>query len=286
MIQPDILNISITQTDFQDIPNNVINHDNERYAVLKRRELDCDLDRCPQKNNKIKFCGTGIVNKIILLDFPVLDKCELQLNGCDVSIGKYKDDTQTYEFDFSMKLSDDFNLYETKISEPIIENDDTYINLDKVYCCVISLISQTVLNFKHHIRYCGYFVQNNEWINGFYDETIYPYDTLKLPINHPTDSLDIKTDNDKGFIILRIHGHEYGTFKSSTDFIRLKFKDEELVTIGAQNKFLPKEINKQSINCSRIDSLEITTLNCNIMELHQNCYVIFYRSNNAAVFKN
>ena len=81
-----------------------------------------------------------------------------------------------------------------------------------------------------------------------------------------------------------VNGIECYTFKSSTKLTRIKFYDDNLETTGAQNKFLPEEINKKTINFSEIHSFYLVTLNCNIIELHQNYYEIYNEFDDTIIF--
>lgn len=267
--RPDIMNINVSSIDVQNINQDKIVVDvyKDKYAKINRNNLnwlinDIDYDLLIKY---IKFEATGYINKILLLDFPKTCDYILMLNGQDTTIANYNNNTRTYEFtlDNIIPANYDFN---------------------KLYSSNIIFKPKTILHNKHHIRLSGKFKQDNMWIDGYYDTKIYPYNQLNVPINNPTHSLDIRSNSDHGNIILLINGFKYGTFKSTTKMMRLKFYDENLQTVGIQNKYLPDEINKTTINMSNIKSLQLIRLNCEIIELYQNYYNIYNRADDMLVF--
>lgn len=296
---PDIMNINVSLIDVRDInQNKIINDtDKDKYAKINRDNLtflnnDVDGDTPIQI---INFDAIGYINKILLLDFPKTCNYKLVLNGQDITIANYNNDIAMYQFTFDKNKDGAFicnnipcfEFSQNTVGTFVDIDDKIYLNFDKIDSSKIILIPKIKLRNKHHIRLSGKFKQNNVWIEGFYDTVIYaPYNNLSVFINNPTDSLDIKSNSDHGNIILLMNGYKYGTFKSSTKMMRIKFYDENLQTIGRQNEYLSDEINKTTINMSKIDSLRLIQSNCKIIELYQNYYNIYNRVDDTLVFSN
>lgn len=273
----------------------------DKYGILGRDDI---TDMIVKQTKYITLEVNGIVNKITLLDFPNSNNYELVMNGLKYCTAKFNPTDQTHEFDLS-KLPNFYTNITKRNDEPLINDRDHYINcnaFDEIKLCYDQSLN---LESEHKVRFYGYFKGSNKdfikqnsikldsgtclkqdevWVQGYFDVIVYPYNTFMILLNYPTDSLDIIADTNGGTIIFRADGIDYATFDSSTELTRLKFYDPNLVTVGSENEYLCNDININTVNFSKIDSIILITINCKITKLYQNYYKIFDYPSRAPVF--
>jgi len=131
--------------------------------------------------------------------------------------------------------------------------------------------------------------------------TFSPHSTYQLNLYGPTDSLDLDLTAINSLLpyslILSLNGYEvaqchpiftlprhevsgYYPIPGPTPVlpelsIRLKFADDQQHFKGVQNNDLTDEINQNTLNFSRIESVMISTVNCKLTSCLQNRYDIY-----------
>ena len=128
----------------------------------------------------------------------------------------------------------------------------------------------------------GYFKEQGNWSTfktKIFD--IYPNNenNMILNLNHPTDSIDIYVKG-TGTIICLINDYIYKKLEINKDnksfkFHRIKFTDPEMYYTGKESKYLPKSINENTMNFSRVDQIKLIMLHCNVTQIYQHCYKIY-----------
>jgi hypothetical protein len=272
-----------------------ISNDNT-YALLERKNILNML----MLDKHININSTLFVKKISLLDVPI-GQYILSLNGYNCGTAAYNSDTKIYEFDFAKKKSNQLSILMSKISgidqetgNIVIPSNPCKIDLVTGHMSGTDFDTDTHINSDNHlllsridcinINACNAKLNQKHIIQLESDKTthkleVYPYNTFSLRITMPTDSIDIKTDSDDGFIILKIYAglcEEYNfKFKSSTQKSRIKFGDTFLKVQGLANKYLSEYINKNTLNMSNVSRISLVIIDCKITELYQNYYNIY-----------
>ena len=251
----------------------------DTYAVLVKDDVTNKLTQ----NNRINIVSNGLINKISLLDFPI-GQYILSINGQNCATAKYDNNNNCYIFDLANNTSNILNIYKevaVAANEPKIDNRQDYLNLSRIDVAQIITPSNLKLKNMHTIKLHGYFNKNDitDPLNNIWSETtqiikIYPDVTYRLNLNHPTESIDIKTDSDIGTIILQIDDTHY-SFSSSSKMQRIKFNNPQKLYFGEQNNHLTEEINENVINLSRVNNLLLCLLDCKLAHIYQNYYDIY-----------
>jgi hypothetical protein len=252
----------------------------EKHDVMKQLKLD---------GPHFRICNSGLINKITLLDFPP-GQYILSLCGVNCATARYNKTDHLYEFDLTKDNSvlNAFKNSSIEIDEPILHNRYDYLNFDQIDTIRIISPQSLHLETKQTIRLHGFFSHDGHWNQIDEDADIYlhPYNTYRLNISHPTESLDIATNKSGGLIILQINGNELCRFESQTEMRRIKFNNPHQLFNGRQSDYLCEEINKNVINMSKINHCVIIALNCQITEIYQNCYNIYNYPDRTKIFAN
>lgn len=263
-------------------------HSETDYSLLERNDIFNQITKLPPK--MIKFYVNVLCKKITLLNFPCGQHI-LNLNGencatarCENIMGRNID----YYFDFGQEQSKTLWKYincAIDSTEPAIENREHYLNLCRIDGIRINSSEHFQDGLPYKIKLEGYFKNtNNEWNNYISERIIdiYP-NSYQLNINHPTDCIDLflqKTNKlCSAQMILRIEGEIYAehTFNNENISLRIKCKDFPNRTFqkGAQNHYLSENINKNTINFSRADSIELILVNCTFSSAYQYMYMCY-----------
>lgn len=268
-----------------------------RYTQLEKRVIECR-----PRTNSIPLVSDGLIDRISLDTFPV-GQYTLSINGQNCSTARYNTTRQCYEFDFSQHRS---NTLEGMIAVshngaqlPELPNLNKYLNCQRIDRLLI-FHPNTLPDQTYNLSLHGYFPTGQSLlpeITGPYVEKmitkqVHPYHTYELMINHPTDCLDLlitRTQRDCT-IILELDGYEAIRYHSDEirdelcDGIRIKFNNPDLCYMGAENKMLPETINKQTLNCSRISSILVRTINCQLIKCEQVIFMAYHYPSRMPIF--
>lgn len=208
-----------------------------------------------EKHPYIYLNSSGIVNKIILEDFPLGYQYLLSINGTNVDKANFLNGKYIFDFTKSKK-SQALEIFSeiTKGDEPTIENRSNYINFYRCDQIKINIPKGLRLD-NHHITVCGYFKDNNKWLEQIRYYKLYTNGVIKLGLNHPTNSIILHTKEKLQKPIsfyLTINEEQYGEFEIQSSCV-LKFKNPDNLFNGKQNDFLNNSQNKSSINLSRCE---------------------------------
>lgn len=261
------------------------------YAYLETKEIT------PNNKNKISLCFYGIVDLMELMNFPIAQYI-LSLCGQNIISGKLSEDTKSYSFDIqnpypTNKMVPQWCEMTKHEDEPNIEYRNSYINFGRCDCIEILFPEKAFdlyFNKKLEVVLRGYFKVNNEWSKNKGTKTIDVYPNPKnnvyFELVNPTDSIDleIETFGDEATIICLINGEEYkkiniNNLNAGFKFHRIKFTNHEQKYMNAnENKYLTDEINKNTINFSKIDKISLVVLNCKITKIKQHFYNVYLKN--------
>lgn len=242
------------------------------YTVMESKDITDSL----VKQNKISICSSGIVNKIVLVDFPI-GQYTLSLNGFNVATAKLNTGGQ-YEFDFQDRKKSqilEMMIEVAKGLEPEIPNRQNYLNLGRIDQINIHKSKDCTLSKKHTIQLYGYFLVDDQWINTVKEIAIYPHDTYHLLSNHVIESFDLTIEGN-GNVSLLIDGDSYLSFQTQTGKYRIRVHNPHKLFHGRQNKYLSDEINQNVINMATFDHLHFIVDGCQIVQMRQNYYQTYF----------
>jgi hypothetical protein len=268
--------------------------DDEHYALLETKEVDIG-----KPLSYLRLICDGLIDHIFLDDFP-LGQYTLEISGCNCATSRFNRQKGCNEFNFTQKRSDmldqmiSLNRSENESKTTIISREN-YVNFKRHDSIRIHYPSSLVLKDTVTLSLHGYFptvVQSKEYVEDTETRTMYPHDTYYLNINHPTDSLDIfvSSNTGTGMIILEVNGYEvtrsncYPLSNSSNLGVRIKFQNPYGYLMGAENTYLSDEINRQTLNMSRVNSLALICLNCRPVKIIQSLYNIYHYPSRTKVF--
>lgn len=252
----------------------------------------------PVYDKHIRIDSDGIINKITLDTFPI-GQYTLSINGQNCCTAKYNQVNKFLEFDFTEHQSAIFTLF-SDIShddyEPSTLNRSNYINLRRIDAtfihCNANLLANESYTLTLHVYFPTAYITNpsdrtrhpTQHTMTSITLTIYPKSSCKLDLNHPTDSLDITVrprDTTKPCsLILRINGYNVfhcDPIKIDSDLygFRITCREYHQHFRGVQNDFLTETINQNTLNMSRVDSVQLVTINCQLVKCLQNVYIIY-----------
>lgn len=140
---------------------------------------------------------------------------------------------------------------------------------------IVPKSTQFEYNKKMEIVYYKYVMENEKWIEIQKVIDIYPHvdNTLLLGLNNPTESIDIKVSG-KGKVYLYLNSEKCIDMDVDNNLYRLKM--DMFYCIETHNKYLSDEINRETMNLSRIDSIKMVTIDCKIINMYQNFYKIYH----------
>ena len=246
-------------------------HNENSYAILKKINITENIKPIPF----IKLTSTGLIKQILLTDFPI-GQYTLSLNGCNCATAKHN------KFDFSGKKSD-ILIELISVTQP---KYDYLLDFDRFDDKRIIISKNTKLNSKHLIQINERVINNDEIIDSIKNITVYPYNTYQLMvIKYPTESIEIRADNNDGTIIIKFDDIEFANFKSSENLIRINFCNPDKLYMGTMNSYLNEEINTNTINMGRVSNVTMIVLGCKIIEMYQICYKIYSYPNRTEIFR-
>jgi hypothetical protein len=237
------------------------------YSVLMRSDNDTELD-FTKSTNKYKIHADGLINKIILENFPNKGSYFLRTNGFNVAAAKLIDGKLTFDLNKqnrSNKLSEMIKLSVGE-NEGHIEDRDSYLNTGRIDC--FEILATEPLTDPCLLKLEGLFYDENKWEKCIRKYQVYPNEK-DLDLNHLVKELDFY-GNESFEMSLRIGGVLYGPFVSKPNnmfhnLIKFKFSGWEDILIGVQNRYLSNDLNKQVINCSRLNNISVVS---NVKQLH------------------
>ena len=246
------------------------------YAVLETHDVTATMTT---DRNSLRIVGGGLVRRILLRDFP-LGQYTLSLNNQNCATARFDPESGDQVFDFVARRSE---MLTTIIGvaraedEPVIEGRDHYCNLSRVDSAKVLLPRDSPLNGAgpRVIGLEGYFLEGSVWRAGTRDLVVFPGDTHQPGLNHPTVSLAVVTDDPQGTIAVRVDGITVPVYELGPTIHVARFRDPSGLYRGAQNRFLSDEINRETINMSRVNDVEVITSGCRIHSLHQHRYQVY-----------
>lgn len=260
------------------------------YAQLESREVPFK-----QYENSIRIVSQGMIDRISLDSLPI-GQYTLSINGHNCSTACYNSVRKCYEFDFSGKRSSSLEAFidmsHNTPNVPDIPHIERYLNTERIDNLVIFHPSSIPCG-EYSISLHGYFP--NEYIERTIIKKIYPHQTISLHLNQPTDYIDlflhVPIGTTNSTILMELDGHEairhhIDKQEHCSSGIRIKFNNPELQYMGVQNSYLTEEINKHTLNFSRVSSILITAINCSVVKCVQSRFVIYHYPERAPVFSD
>jgi hypothetical protein len=284
--------------------------DDHTYAQLETQE-----GRFDTYGNSIRVVSQGMIDRISLDSFPV-GQYTLSINGQNCSTARYNTARKCFEFDFSGKRSSLLDAMITVSQNvkdlPQFPNLEKYLNCERVDKLII-FPSVELPEGEYTISLHGYFPSNihpPKFAGPYVEKTmikkVYPHSTYNLSLNHPTDCLDIflglSPETTDCTVIMELDGYEalrydYHELNDHTqccvnkqrwgfEGLRIKFNNPDLYYMGAQNLQLPEEINKHTINLSRVSTISIITINCRLVKCVQSYFMTYRYPSRTAMYCN
>ena len=222
---------------------------------------------------------SGIISKIILDDFPVAE-CTLVINGHDSGLSTIINGIQQFDFStpppiLSIWLDMSKRNRDLPNTEEFNLNKENFLNLSAIDSLAIMIPAGVKLNKKHTIKLCGYFLdKNGQWYQDESTYDYYYYDTYRIHMNNPTDSLTFLTNNNAGELVIRLNGEDCYKYEIKDKKFRIKFNDLMLKHQGLANEYLSEYINKNTLNFSKINIMEIIMFDNTIENIFQHYYEI------------
>lgn len=244
------------------------------YSVLVSENITKNIHK--SNSNMICIEKKGIISKIILEDFPFANYI-LSLNGFNCTSAKYDSSTGKQYFDFVKQSTALKNIINS-----ITQKESIYIDLNCIDHAQIIVPSSTKLNSVHQIKFMEHEKNNmNSFISSI---NVYPHNTYSVHMNYVTNSITFFGPGSSGEVILMINDVEISRKKMQENPTVFKFIENKKIAIGEnellgrgkQNNYLSDYINKNTINFSRMPSLKMVFINCDLLDfsVHQS----FYRS--------
>jgi len=288
----DILDLFKTQLEENSIPLEKSFHQTKNsYSALITRDVIL--------NRSKRIVCNGLINKLELINYPNV-RCILNFNGMNVATSKLSKDGNYFDIKEGIKVIDSqLELMHSITCDEIqleLKNHEDFMNFNKILNISI-IIPKEYVNFafdeKLQVIAHGYFYNKGN-LGDLTTKTIdiYPHydNTISPMMHHPTDSIDLYVEG-KGTVICYVNGEEYsrmhvGDKNSYFEFHRMKFNDEENYFHGLQNNYLSDEINKNTINFSRVDNVNFITIGCKINKINQHYYETLSYPGRYKIFSN
>lgn len=262
-----------------------IKHSPNTYSVL----LSKDVTKHLKIRNGVFIETNGVVNKIELVDVDP-GQYILSLNNINCATAKYNDTTKMYEFDFSKPKSKMLQTYINilKTNDCKFDDGNDYLPFARIDTAKINGLK---CKYGQIIRYHGWFPTNVEcttWNNDIHEQIIYgcPYYYYTLNLKNVTESLEIYFSNEKNdskHFIIYMDGKKYIDNPFNDNCVTLFFKNNTDFYNGIQNKYLNENINKMTLNLTRVGSIKIVA-NCKIRKVVQNFYETYDYPNRVKLF--
>jgi hypothetical protein len=167
--------------------------------------------------------------------------------------------------------------------------DDVYLD-NNIYKRIEIVYGNNFMQNLNPINYADIILTGFQIINDVREPintTLRKYfSTYKLDLNAPTDSIDIygncilnNNNNNIYQIQLSLNNSLYSIINLSTDnnnLIRIKFSNlDGVYPEGNENNYLSSSINKNTINCSKLQYIDIVFINFSPTSILQNAYTAY-----------
>lgn len=268
-----------------------IHHDNllfnsteKTYTILESENITKRCQIYTNENRNLICYFTGLINKIVLDDFPLNSTYILSVNGQNVDTAHVDFIYGVQMFDFTKEKKSDMLEVFIDVSksddEPELSDRMNYINFNRIDNIRINVPKKLKLNNVHHLTLYGYFLNNGKWINSIRKYQLYTNGLIRINACQPTYSIKlmrntIKYQNSK--FIIQINDMTFGPFILE-EYINLLFQNPKGFLIGLQNIHLNEIQNFNSINLSKVDYLTIIFIDnpeiVSNIEIIQNLFVI------------
>ena len=180
------------------------------------------------------------------------------------------------------KYGDNYIIDLSTISKDHVIGNGTTINLRKIDVIrLICTFTSDIENYNYNICIIGKYEIFNKLTYG-YVRCPLNNDIIKLYDNHPRYQYLIKNITDRPINIkMCINGYieSNSAIINSNEFVLIRFENKLIYFQGAQNEYLSDELNKCTINMSRVDNLHIytdTVLDSNIgLEVISTLYMTY-----------
>ena len=231
------------------------------YSVLMRSNNEIELD-FTKSTNKYKLHIDGLIKKIILKNFPNKGSYFLICNGFNLATAQLINEELTFDLNKqnrSNKLSE-FIKIAIGENEEDIEDRNSYLRTGRID--FFEILATEPLTDPCLVKLEGLFYNENKWEKGICEYQVYPNEK-ELYLQHLVKELDFY-GNESFEMSLRIEGKLYGPFVSKphntfNHLIKFKFSGWEDIVKGVQNNYLSNDLNKQVINCSRLDNISVVS---------------------------
>lgn len=224
------------------------------YTILTKSDIS---EIIFNPSNRYKIFIDGLINKIILDDLP--NKGTYFLRGCGFNLATAKLNNGKLIFDISNKnrsnkLSEIINITIGDNDENI-KNRNDYLRTGRLDS--LEILATEPLTDSHIIKLKGLFYIEGEWKKDTKKYIIYPSEK-ELNLRHLVKEIDFH-GNENFELTLRINNDIYGPFTSDKfkNIIKIKFNDWQNVITGIQNNYLSENLNRQVLNCSRLNNISI-----------------------------
>lgn len=232
----------------------------------------------------------GLIEKIVLADFPSENNYIMQLNGHDVCTSETETINGKIFQIFDFKPEKRSEIFDKFINMTGAQNPyNNSINFSKIDVVKIIIPKNLKLNDTYNIIIHENFITNSTISTHIFNKKIYINNIIDLPLNYPTYCLKLETSNIPVKFSLLINETEYGNFDCK-DTLYIYFINAHKIYTGAHNSYLNNSQNDNSINFSRVDSIcivfHIDNMKQIIPTITQMMYKIYNKNKLEAIFDN
>ena len=229
------------------------------YSILTNPELNKCNTLEFKISKKYKICGTGLIKKITLIDFPT-GQYFLRANGWNIATASYDNDQYVFNIDNPKKSKQMSQTIKLSMKNDNIDDND-YLNIGNLDN--FEILATVPLTEKKIIKLEGLFYKKindiEQLVHDKIDYEIYPKEQ-SLTIYNPVKELLFFHKCYKEYkLSIRLNGYLYGPYNSSNGIIRIGFEGFDKIINGSQNDFLSDEHNKTTLNCSIIDYIGVVS---------------------------
>ena len=245
--------------------------DDTHYVVLEKESFKFD-----KPHSNIEIVSYGCIDHIYLDGFPHA-QYTLQINGHNCATSGFDTERNCYEFDLVTKPSRMLQSMIFCSHSTMNGSDDAmpdFLNCLHVDRLEVIYPKGTPLSYKHKITLHGYF--NGKL--GYETIEVYPRNTFNLNLNNPTDFIQLRFSqfSPSYFIRLLINGIPHlETHVERDEQCRIKFHNPDMILMGIQNNVLPDTINRETLNLSRVDHLQLVVIGTPGLKVDQFYYMAY-----------
>lgn len=250
--------------------------DDHTYALLEPQQV-CF--------HKVEHClnihVSGLINRITLDDFP-MGQYTLSIDGINCATARFNPKEGCCEFNFTGQQSPALQGLIAKQIQSSTDPDSVINRSQYIQGNCRIFYSSIELNTKHTMTL--YKRDGPQHLN------FYPYDTYTIKLSHPTETIDVSVNNTAGQIMLLLNGQEMGIYgRTGNEMdgqIRIRCHNPQHLFEGNQNKHLPDLINRNTINMSFVDQIDLVVIGCQILSVSANSYNIYYYPSRVRLYAN